>query len=108
MSKINIYQDIMALVSRDLGLDEVDVMSEDDMLVILVKRVDQLLKDDRDLLMSYLYRLDVPQKQIMAVLRVSNIIPPEEGLARIILDRQIKRVKTKLKYRQEPIEGWEF
>ena len=105
---IDIYKSILNNLDENLEIGKHDVLSEDEVMVILVKRVEEMLENDKDLLMSYLYRLDIPQKQIMSILRVTNIIPPAEGLARLILNRQIQRMNTKIKYKQDPIEGWEF
>jgi hypothetical protein len=103
-----IDRDIIFQIDKDLGLGQVDVMTEEEVLAILAQRITQLLSSEKDLLMSYLYRLDIPMDQIARVLRVTNVIPPNESLARLILDRQIKRVETKKMYKQDPIEGWEF
>lgn len=104
----NIYVEVAKNLGSDFGVEPRPDLTEDEILIILTVRVKDFLTNDRDLLMSYLYRLDIPQNQILAVLRVTNIIPPEESLARLILTRQIERVKTKRKYKQDPIEGWEF
>jgi hypothetical protein len=61
------------------------------------------------LLMSYLYRLDVLEVKINAVLSPIAIVSPIEGLARLILERQKERIATKQKYKSDPpIPGWEF
>jgi hypothetical protein len=108
MSDVNLYQQVAISLNKELDIKEGQYMTEDEILHILIERVDDLLKHDKDLLLSYLYRLDISQKKIATVLRVTNIIPPEQSLARLILDRQIERIKTKQKYKQDPIEGWEF
>ncbi len=104
----DIYLNVIENLGNDLSLEKKIALNEDEILMVLVKRVSDLLENDKDLLMSYLYRLDIPQFQIMNVLRVTNIIPAEQSLARLILNRQIERVRTKKKYKQKPIEGWEF
>ena len=104
----NIYLEVAKNLGSDFRVDAKPDMTEEEILMILTLRVKEFLDNDRNLLLSYLYRLDIPQNQILTVLRVTNIIPPEESLARLILNRQIERVKTKKKYKQEPIEGWEF
>jgi hypothetical protein len=108
VSEINIYNEVGISLFNELLVEKGNYLTEDEILQILIKRVDYLLKNDKALLVSYLYRLDIPQDRIASVLRVTNIIPPEQSLARLILNRQIERVKTKLKYKQDPIEGWEF
>ena len=99
---------LIEIFAKDFGLEERYELTEDEILVILSRRVGELLNSDKDLMLSYLYRLDISMDKIAAVLRVTNIIPAEQSLARLILDRQIERIKTKNKYKQSPIEGWEY
>ncbi len=77
------------------------------MIDIISVRVEQLLKADPDLLMSYMYRLDVLEKKIKAALQVS-LEPVHLTFARLIWERQKERMQTKKKYKQDPIEGWDF
>ena len=83
-------------------------MDEDGMYLLILERVNHLIRYDVDLLMSYLYRLDIAEPDIKKAMALDAILPANEGLARLILERQIKRMETKRKYRQDPIEGWEF
>lgn len=87
----------------DLGSD----LDENQMLNHIAARVERLLKADPDLLMSYLYRLDVEQKKIEAALQVS-LMPVQFAFAKLIWDRQKERLYYRKKYKQKPIEGWEF
>lgn len=76
---------------------------------MLTLRVTEMLAGDIDLLMSYLYRLDVLEKDLNAALQPGSPIPPNQALAQLILDRQKARVETKRNTKVEPIEeGWEF
>lgn len=77
------------------------------MILHIADRVERLLKADPDLLMSYLYRLDVEQKKIEAAMATS-VFPVHITFANLIWERQKQRIATKKKYRQDPIEGWEF
>lgn len=100
--------DVIELLSRDLEVSSHDDISEDEFISMIADRVAYLEKHDKDLLLSYLYRLDIDQHAINKVLRVSNIIPPHQSLAILIYRRQLQRVKTKRSIKVEPIEGWEF
>lgn len=77
------------------------------MIKHIADRVERLLSADPDLLMSYLYRLDVEQKSIKEALEVS-IFPVHVTFANLIWKRQKQRIATKKKYKQKPIKGWEF
>lgn len=89
----------------DLGDKEA---SEQDLIQAIYQRVEYLLEFDKDLLVSYLYRLDISESKINIA-----IIPAEDGnpimaITMLIIERQKQRVASKNKYKVKPIEGWEF
>ena len=94
-------------ISRDLDINMPDSIPDEEMIEIISVRVEQLLKADPDLLMSYMYRLDVLEKNIKAAIEHS-LTPIHICFAQLIWDRQKERIATKKKYKQDPIEGWEF
>ncbi len=107
MSVSSTNKDIIESIGQDLSIDLPLEIDDADMIRMIADRVEHLLKADPDLLMSYLYRLDVLEKKINAALE-SSLEPAHFTLARLIWDRQKKRIKTKKRYKQKPIEGWEF
>ena len=94
-------------ISRDLDINMPDSIPDAEMIEIISVRVEQLLKADPDLLMSYMYRLDVLEKNIKAALKHS-LAPVHISFAQLIWDRQKERIATKKKYKQDPIKGWDF
>ena len=80
---------------------------ESALLAAIEERVTELLKADPDLLMSYLYRLDIPQETVEYALYHSEQLTPQQPLDHVILERQKVRLKTKRSYPQNPIEGWD-
>ena len=100
-------KEISQTISNDLDINISSELSDEEMIDIISVRVEQLLKADPDLLMSYMYRLDVLEKKIKAALHVSNE-PVHTTFAKLIWDRQKERILTKKKYKQDPIEGWDF
>jgi len=82
--------------------------NENQVLEMIRARVDELLEKDPELLMSYLYRLDILEVNLKKVLAKDSGIPIAEGFSQLIFKRQLQRVATKRKYKQDPIEGWEF
>lgn len=102
-------QEAMALICQNLGLDEGHVHNKETLIALIAARVNELLENDKDLLLSYLYRLDISMKRINDMLKIKHIIPAHESIARLIFERQVERIKTKKKYKVPPIEdGWEF
>lgn len=79
----------------------------EDLLAAINQRVTQLMDSDIELLMSYLYRLDVLEKDIDFILNKQKTVPVNEGLAKLIYDRQMLRQHYKEKYKQDPIDGWD-
>ena len=86
-----------------------DVKDENlDVLALIRVRVNELLEKDPELLMSYLYRLDILVEKLKFILSKDSPIPISEGISLLIFERQKQRVETKQKYKQKPIDGWEF
>ncbi len=82
--------------------------NENQVLEMIRLRVGELLDRDPELLMSYLYRLDVLEVDLKQVLSKDSKLPIAEGISQLIFKRQMQRVATKRKFKQDPIEGWEF
>ena len=99
--------DISSKISEELDVNLPQSLSDEEMIKHIAFRVEQLLKGDPDLLMSYLYRLDVEEKKINAAIETS-ITPLHVTFAQLIWDRQKERLEARKKYKQDPIEGWEF
>jgi len=81
-------------------------ITEDELLVAIKQRVQQMLETQPELLMSYLYRLDIDEKRIKGVL--SSAADTVDGLSLLIMERQKQRIASKAKYKQGPIEGWHW
>ena len=95
--------------TSDLFPDNLETLSESDLYHAIKERVAYLLDTNPELLMSSLYRLDVLEVKINAVLAPNSPVAPIEGLARLILERQKERIASKKKYKSDPpIPGWEF
>ena len=94
-------------IAKGLGIEFLEHSSQEEILIHIADRVAKLLKADPDLLMSYLYRLDVEQKRIEFAIKHSPM-PLNVTIAELIWQRQKQRIETKKKYKQDPIEGWEF
>lgn len=82
--------------------------NENQVLEMIRNRVNELLDRDPELLMSYLYRLDILEVKLKEVLAKDADLPISEGISQLIFQRQMERVATKRKYKQDPIEGWEY
>ncbi len=99
---------ISSLVQKDIGVVVREEADEQELLNAIVDRVTWMLRCDKDLLMSYLYRLDVLEHKINAALMPGNPLSAAEALGLLIFERQKERMETRRKYKTKPIEGWEL
>ena len=100
-------KEISNRIANDLEMQIYENLTDEEMILHIADRVDQLLKADPDLMLSYLYRLDVEEKRIAKALETS-IMPVHVTFANLIWERQKQRLETKKKYKQDPIQGWEL
>ena len=96
------------IIPKDFQPEEWESLDDTALYELILDRVNELIETDIDLLMSYLYRLDVQEYKINEVLSMNALLPVNEGIARLILERQKERMITKKKFKQKPIKGWEF
>ncbi len=73
------------------------ILDEQALLDLFTTRVEELMRDNLDLLLSSLYRLDVEEHKIQAALQ-SSTVPVARGIAGLIIDRQKERVRTRRMY----------
>ena len=87
-------------------LPEVEsILDEKALLDLFTKRVEEMMRDDLDLLLSSLYRLDVEEHKIQQALR-SATVPVAEGIARLIIERQKEKILTRKKYSGKGGDFW--
>jgi hypothetical protein len=75
--------------------------SDEALFQILCDHVAWMMEHRMDQLLSLLYRLDVLEIKINAVLTPDYPEPPHIALAKLILDRQAERLATREKFKQE-------
>ena len=80
---------------------------EHELQAAITNRVAELLETDIELLMSFLYRLDILEADIDFIMNKQREIPISEGLGKLIFDKQLERKNYREKYKQSPIEGWD-
>jgi hypothetical protein len=76
-----------------------DVLDDPAVLDLFAERVEAMMRDQLDLLLSTLYRLDVEEHKIQHALHFANE-PPARAIARLILERQKERLRTRRAYGQ--------
>lgn len=100
---------ISANLTEDIELEAPETVDDKALLIGAIKeRVAYMLAREPGLLFSYMYRLDVEESQVGAIVSGVHRGDPEEELAKLIYQRQLRRVESKERYKQEPIEGWQW
>ena len=82
------------------------VLDEESVIQLFTNRVEEMMRDDIDLLLSSLYRFDVEEDKIQDALH-SVTVPPARGIAILILDRQKQRLKTRKSYSKGNQTKWD-
>ena len=95
-----LFEDTRALIARDVELESlVDTSNEEELLVLLAAQIDYMLQHKREQLMSLMYRLDISEHHVEAVLSPHAPVSANWGLAVLVLERQKQRIATKLEYK---------
>ena len=81
-----------------------DAPAQPEMFEVLSARIAQLLDANMEQLFSILYRMDVSERAVKAVMHPTAPEPPHVGLARVVLARQAERNRTMREIRQPEIE----
>ena len=97
------------LLSQDFDITQEVESSEEDLLRMLVDHLDFLIDNRMEWLLSLMYRMDIEEAKVQAAVLPTAAEPANIGLARLILERQKRRVYTKQHYRPEDLgEEWEW
>lgn len=83
----------VALMPREFDLDRQEFASLDEVRRFLIERITVLFDRQPALLMSILYRIDVPEAKVQRVLQQSAPDALAPDLADLIIERQLQKVK---------------
>jgi hypothetical protein len=101
-----------AIIVRDFEIESVDEpgrMGEEELFQLLAGQIDFMLQARMEHLFSLLYRLDVKEELVRQAMAPDAPLPANEGLARLVIDRQKQRMLTKATIRQEDLgEEWDW
>lgn len=73
-----------------------DAVSEEEILHLLEQRVSYLIEHNPEEFFQLMYRIDIPESQLADVLTHADAI---KDIARVIYDRQLEKVRSRMKYR---------
>ena len=87
-----------------------DSSEEENYVELILERVEELLEKDPGLLFSHMYRLDIEEKVINTILKIS---PPDQ-ISRLLAQEIWRRQKVRMIHKKntsvKPIQdkGWEY
>ena len=79
---------------------------EQEMILMLADKVNEMIEQDMGLLLSYLYRLDVSEAKVNQAMHQDDE-PVPIAIARLIWERQKMRLKTKKEVKVEKDKDWD-
>ncbi len=83
-------------------------LDEQEMLQMIEERVALMLDTEPELLMSYMYRMDVLEVHIKQAMSLHPDHTLASAFAQLIWNRQKERLAMRKRFKQDPIEGWEY
>lgn len=98
--------DFLPLLRRfEVSEDPRDQYSEEEVLDMLTQRIAWLMEHRMEFLFSQLYRMDIDERLVRQVLDPATVgEPPARGLARLVMHRQMERMRTKKDIRVDEID----
>lgn len=101
-------EDIKRLLVTTLNVENAplkDVQSEEAVLEWLTQYVDYLISNDFDALLLLLYRIDVSEEKVKAMLAENKGLHSGRVIAELILERQRQKLYWRNKFRNSPVQS---
>ena len=100
------FDEIKTIIDNKLtATDQIDIDNE--FLNAVAVRVAELMESNMELFFNHLYRMDIDERKVHYILNSDSEESVYILIAKIIIDRQKKRLETKRKYKQDKIDGWD-
>ena len=106
------FEETRALIAADFEIEGVkETFGEEELLEALAHQIAYMIEYRLEFLLSLMYRLDVAEAKVNAALDPAASEPPNRALAKLVLERQKERVRTKREYasrKGDDLEGMEW
>ena len=94
----NVLQETALALQQDWDLTLPDSLSEEAILKLLADRVVTILERGAETFFQLMYRLDISEKKLNAVLEDDDVAAK---IARLIYDRQLQKIRSRHEYRMK-------
>jgi len=91
-----VTHEIADILKRDWEISLSDTVSEEEILHQLAKRAAQLIESGPENFFQLMYRLDISEKKLNAVIRDEDVAGK---IARLIYERQLQKIKSREYFR---------
>lgn len=91
-------------LENEFAISIVHNSSRKDMEGVLSEYIDHLIDKDFGKLLTILYRIDVSELKLRQVLEENAGEHASDLIAKLILDRQLEKIKTREKFKSNPEE----
>jgi hypothetical protein len=105
MEKNTLISATIDSLAKEFGIEtEESLIRQDDLVqlhtlrTLLAARVDELLQSNFEKLRHFLYRIDIPEKEVARLYAETNRSDLHFKLADVIIDREMQKVKTRALY----------
>jgi len=100
------FEEIKSLINNKFLVENENDL-EEDFISAVANRVAELMETNMELFFNHLYRMDVDERKVHRILNSNSEESVYVSVAKIIIERQRKRLETKRKYKQAKIDGWD-
>lgn len=87
--------DLIKLLNMELSIDITEKISYTELHSQLSAYINQLIKDDFDKLIAYLYRIDVNEGKLKSLLQQNPAEDAGNIIATLIIERQEQKIKSR-------------
>ena len=101
---MNEFEEITSIIDNHYPNEIVFNDIDNDFLQVVTKRVAELMESNMELFFNHLYRMDIDERKVHKILNFSKEESVYISIAKIIIERQKKRLETKRKYKQGNID----
>lgn len=104
-------KDIITQLSKNFEIKETllaEIKSEEALLNLLSSYVQELINKDFDHLLYLLYKIDVGEKKVKAAILKTDPENANIVIAKMILEREKQKIKSRKKYKTNDNTEWIF
>jgi hypothetical protein len=103
MDENELYPSLVEKLNKDFALEKESLPAKTDLTDIrnhLIDKVKDLMAGDYQRFLNSLYRIDVNEDKVRAIIHSKDKVSIPEKLADLIIERQLMRIRTQVYYKQ--------